>query len=468
VGELELVWSRAWGFAALALPAALLLLARARRDPPELATGTLAIWHEVAARAATPAHASRPRVPPATWLVLAALAAGAIALAGPRLVAREGPRTWTVLVDGALAAGLAWLPEPGAEPTAERRIDRALDQALAWLTANAHADDVVRWIRGDGDERRTRAAEPPERAWLTARRPTSAADLASGGSGAGGARRLALDRPGTLLVGDRAPEPAPEHAGWFASGGAAVPGTIAVGPVGAAGSPGDHELLIWDGDAVVARGTAAAAGRVVLDAGRAPLPDLVRELAEVWAGARGVAVVFDGGAGSDAARLVVRGAGDAAAEGAVVARRDGWSARARGVAGGADTGGDAETAKGSGAPTVDVLASADATWLSGGARALVTWSPGRIDVRATSLEIAAGDPAQVAVSFAELFDAAFLPHPDVVPLADRAAAGPASERAPEIPLREPAPENPLTRAPLDAWLAGAAALLALLALVFGR
>jgi len=78
------------------------------------------------------------------------------------------------------------------------------------------------------------------------------------------------------------------------------------------------------------------------------------------------------------------------------------------------------------------------------------------------------DPAQVAVSFAELFDAALLAPPGVVPLEARLAAGDPSFRPPRTPARMRSESSTLTAAPLDAWLAGAAAFLGLVGLALLR
>jgi hypothetical protein len=106
-------------------------------------------------------------------------------------------------------------------------------------------------------------------------------------------------------------------------------------------------------------------------------------------------------------------------------------------------------------------------WLSApGGAVLVRAAPGRVEVALDELVLEPGDPALFAVSWAELFDRALLPHPGVVALADRAAAGPPSQRAPLLPAA-PAGSG-LARAALDAWLAGLCALCALLAAGLAR
>jgi hypothetical protein len=75
-----------------------------------------------------------------------------------------------------------------------------------------------------------------------------------------------------------------------------------------------------------------------------------------------------------------------------------------------------------------------------------------------------GDPAAFAVSMAELFDACLLPPPDVVALRDRAPAGDARVSAPlATAASSSAAELRWRGAALDAWLALAALVAALVA-----
>ena len=433
----ELVWSRPVALGALALPLVLLLLARVRREPTVVATGTLAVWREVATPAAASARASRPRVPPATWFFLSALFLGALALAGPRVVAPLGPRTWTVVVDDAPGTELPVDPRDAASPT---RREVALEAALAWLAERADENDRVRWLRGDGASLTLAARERPAPEWLALARPRAAA--ASGGDV--WTRLAAQDRAGSLAITDRAPAAeAPKLAGWFASGGAAVPGPIASGADG---------VLTWDGVDVHLDRSGDVGGpdarRVVLDERDGELPAQLGGLCEVWSGARGL-VLVRGGSDQPAA-LVVRGAPSDGSPGR--AARDGWSARVPGALAAA-------------APT-----GAGRVWLRAepAGRPVVTWTPGLVTVGARALTFDAADPAQVAVSFAELFDAALLAPPGVVPLEARLAAGDPSFRPPRTPARVRSESSTLTEAPLDAWLAGAAAFLGLVGLALLR
>src|SRR5262245_50147021 len=101
---MDLGWERPAFLAALALPLGLLALLIAARRAEPIATGTLALWRASAAGA----RGARPRIQVPPWAVaaLAALACGALALAGPRFGGERG-RLWTVAVDRSPSLGLA-------------------------------------------------------------------------------------------------------------------------------------------------------------------------------------------------------------------------------------------------------------------------------------------------------------------------------------------------------------------------
>ncbi|MEM7310547.1 MAG: hypothetical protein AAF682_27980, partial [Planctomycetota bacterium] len=142
--------------------------------------------------------------------------------------------------------------------------------------------------------------------------------------------------------------------------------------------------------------------------------------------------------------------------------RDGWRARATFDPAGLDPG------------TLGMLGASARRWLlapseRGGAGVpLVLAFPGGVDVGLAALEPPAGDPAAFALSWAQLLDGAALPHPDVVALAVRRAAGEPSVRGPELPEERSDENARATRWPLDAWLAGLAAFVALIALALER
>ena len=426
--ELDFLWSRPAGLAALLLPVLLLLLARIRTKPPDVPTGTFALWQRIAAALPSEARSHRPRIPLTTWILALALLSGALALAGPRFEAPAGPRTWTVIVDRSPSTSLPWVA-PGAKPVGEQgetRLARALDAARSWLSDHAGAADRLRWVSPGREDLVTGRGGVPSPDWLAV--------------GQSGAPRLAgLDRPGAMLVTDRTPVPKPAVAGWFAGGGGAVPGPVAADAEG---------LLVWDGDAVIRRPDVDSGGRVVLD-DREELPREMRDVIAAWAAGRRIALAE----GAVDGRLVVTSAAPSSEIGRAEVGRDGWRAEAQYGVG--EELPDAERAW--------------TRWLEAPDGSVLIWSaPGRIHTSLFDLAAAPGDPAIFALSWARLLDQAMLPHALVVPLEDRTQAGAASTREPETPPEEPIKAASVTRMALDAWLAGLAAFLALVALALER
>jgi hypothetical protein len=351
--------ARPLGLLALLLPVALLLGARAFARPERLATGTLAIWRRVLASPvpATP-HRTR-RIPPAVVLLALGLALGSLALAGPRIAEPEAPRRFRMLVDGSPSMDL-----PVQAGASETRRERAEANARAWLALHAPDASVRRIVR----EGRIGSDDDAEDAlWIT----------------------------------DRAPSPPPEHAAWFASGGAAVPGPIAVNGT---------TRLDWDGASIVP--VAGGAPRRSIEV-RGTLPPPVAAVLEAWAAARNAVV-----GPRDRASLVVSTAGDGDPFRAE-ASRDGWSA-------------SVELAR---AATDSDERGPLESWLADpSGRRLVAFGRGRVDCPWTSMEEPRGDPAAFAVSWASLLDRAALPPPGVVALAERAAAGDEAARPPRDPV----------------------------------
>jgi hypothetical protein len=376
IAALEL--ARPAALLALLLPVALLLGSRALARPERVATGTLAIWRRVLASPVESAPLRRRRIPPAVLLLALALVLGALALAGPRAGLPDTRRTWRFLVDGNASMDLPF--RPGGKAT---RRDRAFEKARDWLSRDGSSADLVR-----------------------------------------------VDRPGRLgseddlddaiWITDRAPSPPPVRAAWFASGGAAVPGPVAV--EGAA-------RFDWDGKVLVEVPGAAPARSVEV---RGKLPPAIAGVLDAWAAARNATV-----RGSEPPALVVLGAGSGAPV-RTEAARDGWSAS---IELGSAAAANEETPL--------------ETWLADReGRRLVAVETGRVVCPWVSMEDPRGDPAAFAVSWARLFDRAVLPPPGVVALADRAAADEASHPpSPEALSARPRPESPL-----PAWLAGAACL----------
>ncbi len=350
-----LEFARPLGFLALVLPVALLLGARAFARPERLATGTLAIWRRVLANPVPAAPRRTWKLPPAVLLLAIGLALGSFALAGPRIGEPRAPRSFRLLVDGSASMDL-----PIAIGAAQTRRDRAEVSARAWLALHAPGASVRRVVRpgriGSDDD-----AE--DAIWIT----------------------------------DRAPSPPPERAAWFASGGPAVPGPIAVEGT---------TRFDWNGTSIVT--VEGGAPRRSIEV-RGALPRPVAAVLDAWAAARN-AVVGPG----DRAALVVSTAGEGAPFRAD-ASRDGWSASVDLAGAAPDTDGDGPLE----------------SWLADpSGRKLVAFGRGRVDCPWTSMEEPRGDPAAFAVSWASLFDRAALPPPGVVALADRSAAGDESARPP--------------------------------------
>jgi hypothetical protein len=344
---------------ALLLPVAVLLASRIHDRPEEAATGTLALWERIASRYPISAGSRRRRIPPAVWMLALGLALGSLALAGPRRPVAVEARSFRALVDASPSMGLPL--ESGT------RRDRAIAAAKRWLE-EAQPGAKVEWIDRSP--------------------PFGAED----------------DEPDVLWVTDRAPSPAPKRAGFFASGGPAVPGPIAVEGT---------TRYDWDGTRIVAVSNGAPPRRAEVRGG---IPPTIARVVEAWAGARGVKLASKG---ADRPVLVVRGADPDSREAlaAFEAGRDGWTAKgtAIGAAPSADADGPLET------------------WLAdAGGRALVTTGAGRVHCPWISLDEPRGDRAAFAVSWAALLDRASLDPIGVVELLERADAGAALSRPPSL------------------------------------
>lgn len=373
--ELEIA-QPAW-LLALLLPLLLLLAARVFARPERVATGTLAIWRRVIGPRVASGPLRRPRIPPAVLLLAVAQVLGAVALAGPRFGASSARRVFRLLVDGSPSMDLAL--------GSGTRRERAEATARAWIAREVPDAGLVRIVR----------------------------------SGRLGPED---DVDGAIWITDRPPSPPPAHAAWFASGGPAVPGPVAVDGT---------TRFDWDGKDLVAVPDGAPRRTVAV---RGTLPRPVAGVLEAWASARGALV-----GASDRPALIVVGAGTGAPVRAE-ASRDGWSAAIEitGSAPDADADGPLEG------------------WLADpSGKKLLSFGPGRVHCPWTSTEEPRGDPAAFAVSWASLFDRAVLPPPGVVALADRASAG---EEASAPPRGGPAPAGPLPRNLLPACLAVAACL----------
>jgi len=399
-------WERPWALALLAVPVVLILLALRHRARHVVATSDLEVWRASEARGA----ASRPRLPTrasvALVLALLALVCAAMAIAGPR--GNASRVQWTCVLDTSASMSLV----DGDVTRGARAIDSALQ-----LAERQGAE--LRWIapafRVESFDRAARAWPPDGIA-----RPTSFA---------------AWDVPGALWITDAIPANRPRFAGFSASGGAAVPGPVAV--VGA-------DRIDWDGAQLVRR-VGAAPRRFIEVAGASldPPREPIERVLDAWISARGLELAPPGLDAQLDIVLRVRVGNAAGPE--FVAGRDGWRASGRALGG-------ARTAELESAGLLEPWISADGEALVASAPGLVVvgWSPGEPD-----------DPAAFAVSWARLFDACVTSPRGVVPLDERVAAGAAAAEPPTDPARGDA---------LNAtWILGAlAALLALGALLARR
>jgi len=404
---------------ALLLGPLLLLLVRVLARPPQAVTGTLALWRALPeARAGRAGHA---RFPP--WALLAALALtlGALAWLGPRPRGLRAPRAWTVVVDRSPSLGL-----PHAGEGQGTRLERALAAAEAWLAGTLETDETLRWVSpGRAPLVLARGARPPA-GWLACDGPEPDWSV--------------FDAPGTLWVTDREPPGARRAAGVFASGGPAVPGAIAL--------EGGASVW-WEAGRLALRARPVPPAVRVLEPEGASLPEVLARLLGAWCAARGFALVR--AAAPDELLEVALAPGPPAPE-ELRFGRDGWRSSGRAAALGPRAEGSAgedwlQAVAGDGAP-----------------RILVRARPGRIDVGLRECAEPEGDPAAFALSWARLLEGSCRLPADVVPLAERAAAGAERQVAPALPARPPDPRAALGPA-LDAGLALAAGLAAAAALL---
>lgn len=415
-----LVLERPLGLLALLLPLAVLLLARSRTRPELRATGTFALWRELCERAPAREARARRSIPPRTWLAVAALCLGSLALAGPRGIPARGPRLWRVFVDRSPSMHLEWRAPEGAD-VRPSRLSRALELFEERMRAELAPDDEIEWVCFGPEGRRLERGrtlpdawrEPPPHPW-----PEPEWAL--------------LDEPGAIWLSDARPALERRCAALCASGGAAVPGCVGRAPGG---------RLDWDGERLlVVEGGLPPATYALLGGGE--LPHELRALVALWAEDRGLAEPAQEGA---LVELELRASAQHE-QLAVVARRAAWSLRGRagrsGVPGGDERG-------------------ALSTWLlSDEGLPLVGAGPGRVQLAIASIEQLEGDPAAFALDWAKLLDASRLPAPGAVAVRERAAAGPSVL---EPALAPPRSSSEGRRMPIGSWLAFLAAVLALLA-----
>lgn len=406
--SLGLEFAHPAALALLALPAALLLLARRADRPPALFTGAFELWARIARERPAGARDVRRRVPPPLWPFAFGLACAALAAAGPRPSTTE---TWSVLVD---RTGSMYLAADGAATRLERA-ERLLHERLgvreyAWVDVGADPPEIVR-------------ARALPAAWREAPTlPRAAVDWS------------AHDVAGSIWLTDAGGDLAPRHATLCASGGAPVPGLVA--------TRGDVAIE-WDGTALVERAGAAPPTVVAAELAESPAVAL---LARAWIDARHLRT---GAATEDGVVLrVVEHASSAPAR-AVEFGRDGWRARAVVRAP---------------APLRDELGPLSVWLAADDGTPLVSAGPGRIAVALEGEPAFEAGDAAFAVSFAALFDASVLPARGVVALAERAAAGEPRFVAGDPPA--PTAEDRATAARVASGLALAALGLVLLAILW--
>jgi len=264
-GDLAWEWARPSGLWALFLPVILWVFSRLRALPPAVPTGTLVFWKRVAAAHPKHGRGSQRRTPPWAWCLIAALLLGTLGLAGPRLIAPDAPRTWTVVVDHSPSTSLVLA-------NGETRLGRALDRARELLVVRMQAEDSVVWISSAHGLHEPSRGElgrgelPPGR-WLL--HPAWFAPEP---------RWEFFDFPGALWITDAVPAVVPAHAALIASGGDLVPGTI---------SASGTTRFDWDGEEITPVEQASARRALVLSG---PLPEPVAALARLWAEERGLRV----------------------------------------------------------------------------------------------------------------------------------------------------------------------------------
>ena len=437
---LAIEWTRPLALWSLSLAPLLWLLSRRLQRPRLRATGTLALWERLERAPRSGAGGARG-TPPAVRFAIAALALAGLALAGPRWAEPPRRALWTVVVDGSPSMGLPRDGPRGPGEAATSRLEVAVARAVELLAEVAAAEDLVRWTRRGHEDVELAIGARPSQAWCAI------------GPWFDPEPRWELhDEPGVLWVTDRAPVEGARAAGWVASGGVAVGGTIAV--------DGTSSLIAWavDGSTRVA-GSAPRRDVAVLSHPGVEASSLV-ELFELWRRERGHARAS--GPGVAGAALVLEFGESAGPATPVVAGRERWSLR-----------GEVATA----APSLVEDAPAEAElWLTGRDedgvdRPVVVASPGRIRTAWRRVDEPAGDPAAFALSWSRLFDAWIHPVPGVVPLAEREDAGALDVRAPSAPeARDGDPGPAAPRRPHDApaaWLAVAAAVLGLVAAALG-
>ena len=367
-----LEWIHPWRLALLGLPFLVLFFARRGLQTERRMIATLALWQQVALHAPSAAQRRRGPIPLALICACVGLALCALALAGPSFVHRTGLEAWRIVVDRSPSMYLA--------DGASTRLAVALDQARAFFDERGIAASEREWIDATSPiAERVQSPELP-RTWLAA--PSVDRKEVSWTS---------FDQPRVLWLTDQA-SIAPRTAMAIESGGPAVPGVVSLGA---------GKLWSWDGGTGLRASAEPLSGRVMIDGTlAAPLEELLR----AWCELDGLTCVR--GEPDATTLLALRGVGAAAEREATLAI-GGAQVRVR-FAGATDRVPDGFERE---------------RWLAAGDATLVDWRPGEIRTTLTAFEFVAGEKADIAVAFGELFQRALRLSSTVVPLTERLAAG---------------------------------------------
>lgn len=188
-----IAFDRPWALVSLAIPLLVTLLASQARRAPRSSTGTLEFWRQVPPDAArAPTRRSTP--PLALLLLVAALCAGCLALAGARARATHAPQ-WTVLIDRSpsmFARGSSGTALAVALELVRERLGTACEfRAVSGSFVSAPEPSVpAAWLEppaGDWDEPIWGPLDAPGTVWVTdtLRATPALASLALAGCEAG-------------------------------------------------------------------------------------------------------------------------------------------------------------------------------------------------------------------------------------------------------------------------------------------
>ncbi len=412
-------WSFAQPLALLALLAVPILWWRARaagRGEPQW-TGALVLWRRVAQEAVPLDARERRGLPLSVFAALLAAVLGSLALAGPQH-SREGAGAsrWTLVLDRSPSMFLP-LQSGSNAPT---RIERAVELAVAACEREGVAAQAREWSTWAFDGVHVARGERPPQAWLLP-------DWGPGGS----LPWTQLDQPDHVWVSDCEPEFTPLAAGRIHCGASAVAGVVAdLGP----------RCLVWDGREVSEQDWSAPRAGLWIEAG---VPEDLAILARLWAAERALEVVNESRAACLSLTRAEFPADEPPIAGKLVAEQ--WSIPAS-VSGALAAGRSSDWA--------------EFEDLQGRRSPAVQWRPGEVRTCVSALSAERADPAVFALAWVALFDAARLPVPGLVGVAERAKTGPLRVDPPKAAGRA-SKASVQNLAPFLAVLASALALAAL-------